>query len=238
MALALSLRRNRGAPKRRARLTKTRNSAAFKAGQRAAARVAGGRRISKTQNSARSQLFELIRKHGTKKEIDLLSGPATAGGAAHDFRKGVRSVAADIAGFKPSASSGKKSKAAKSVKKEYKRDKKDTKKTFKATSADAMAIKHKYGVSLKDAWAIAKGDKPVPGSKRKTSTRKASTAKKSSASSRQSQAKRAMTLYHSGKADSLKEAWAMVKGVKGSGKKTSTRARKNPSNFGAEFLFI
>ena len=62
----------------------------------------------------------------------------------------------------------------------------------------------------------------------------------------------AMRLYHSGEADSLAEAWRMVKGEssskpkpkrksrsKSKSSKRRSRARANPSrDFGAEFLFI
>lgn len=166
MAYAMKRRRNAGAPKRRAQLTKMRASAPFKRGQRLAAKLIAGRKLRGSQKEIRQQIHALVREEGSKSDIALLEGPTGAGGDAHKFRKGLASVAADVAGFQPSRSS---SRAGKTVSREFARDKRDTKRKFKSASARAMEIRHQQGVSLAEAWAIVKGEsKP----KRKSSAKR------------------------------------------------------------------
>lgn len=189
MAYAMKRRLNRGQPKSRAQNVKTRNSKMFARGQRAAAKLVAGRRLNpqKSQAEIRKEIHALMHKHGSKSDVDLLTGPAGKNTDAHQFRQGVASVAADLAGFKPSSSSGRKpSRAAESVKEEYSRDRKDTKKKYNSQSAKAMRLYHSgEASSLAEAWRIVKGEsKPKRKSKSKSSSRR----KKSS--SRRSRARR------------------------------------------------
>jgi hypothetical protein len=179
-------RRNAGQPKSRAQNTKTRNSKMFARGQRLAAKLIAGRRMSGTQAEVRKEIHALVRQHGSQSDVDLLTGPAGKNTDAHQFRQGLASVAADVAGFKPSRSSGRRaSRAASSVTREFARDRKDTKKEFESASEKAMRTMHEEGVSLAEAWAIVKGEsKPKRKSKSKSSGRR----KKSS--SRRSRARR------------------------------------------------
>jgi len=172
MAYAMKRRRNAGAPKRRTQLTKMRGSASFKRGQRLAAKLIAGRRLNpkRSQKEIRQQIHALVREQGSKSDIALLEGPTGVGKAPHQFRKGLASVAADVAGFKPSRSS---SRAGKTVSREFARDKRDTKRGFESASAQAMRVRAEQGVSLKEAWAIVKGEsKP----KRKSKSKRKSTA--------------------------------------------------------------
>jgi len=169
MAYAIKRRRNAGAPKRRAQNTKMRDSAPYKRGQRLAAELIAGRKLRGTQKEIRSQIHALVRQHGSKSDIALLEGRMGADGDPHKFRKGLGSVASDVAGFKPSRSSRSSSRAAKAVSREYARDRRDTKSKFESASAKAMRIRHEQGVSLAEAWAIVKGEsKP----KRKSSAKR------------------------------------------------------------------
>ena len=103
----------------------------------------------------------------------------------------------------------------------------------------AMELHHQDGYDLKQAWKIAKGEARENGWKKASSNPRRKKAKKSyfkSEASKQaadrflwaednpghSQAATAMGLFHSGEADSLKEAWSMVK----------SGARNNPWYFG------
>ena len=107
MAYAMKRRRNAGQPKSRAQNTKTRNSKMFARGQRVAAKLIAGRRLNpqKSQAEIRKEIHALIRQHGSQSDVDLLTGPAGKNTESHQFRQGVASVAADVAGFKPSSSS-------------------------------------------------------------------------------------------------------------------------------------
>jgi hypothetical protein len=135
MAYAMKRRRNAGQPKSRAQNTKTRNSKMFARGQRLAAKLIAGRRMSGTQAEVRKEIHALVRQHGSQSDVDLLTGPAGKNTDAHQFRQGLASVAADVAGFKPSRSSGRRaSRAASSVTREFARDRKDTKKEFESAS--------------------------------------------------------------------------------------------------------
>lgn len=237
MAYAMKRRRNAGAPKRRTQLTKMRGSASFKRGQRLAGKLIAGRKLRGSQKEIRQQIHALVRDQGSKSDIALLEGPTGVGKAPHQFRKGLASVAADVAGFKPSRSS---SRAGKTVSREFARDKRDTKRGFESASAQAMRVRAEQGVSLKEAWAIVKGE-----SKPK---RKSSSKRKSSASS----AKRKRIKMPGGgfrymvdgkfaskaKYDAAGRSNPRRNGTKkGQRRKTSRRAyEKNP--FGAEFLFI
>jgi hypothetical protein len=198
MAYAIKRRRNAGAPKRRKALAKTRNSKMYARGQRLAAKLIAGRRLNpqRSQKEIRQEIHELVRKHGSKSDVDLLEGEMGVGTPSYEFRKGLASVASDVAGFKPSGSSGRRrSRAAASVDREYARDRKDTEEEFESASAKAMRIRHEKGVSLAEAWAEVKGESK-PKRKRKS---------KSKSSGR---------------------------------RKSRSRARRNPRDFGAEFLFI
>ena len=166
MAYAMKRRRNAGAPKRRKQLTTMRGSASFKRGQRLAGKLIAGRKLRGSQKEIRQQIHKLVRENGSKSDIALLEGPIGVGKAPHEFRKGLASVAADVAGFEPSRSS---SRAGKTVSSEFDRDKRDTKRGFESASARAMRVRAEQGVSLKEAWAIVKGEsKP----KRKSSAKR------------------------------------------------------------------
>ena len=169
-------RRNAGAPKRRAASTKMRASAPFKKGQKAAARVTKGRRLSGTQKEIRQQIHELIRQKGTAEEKKLLAGPIGAGKAPHSFRKGLASYAAELAGFNPSRSS---SRAGAVVQKEFARDRKDQKKARKGRGRrkdvssmswgemrKAAGKKYKVGMTKEEVIAIL-GTKSNPGRSRR-----------------------------------------------------------------------
>jgi len=179
MAYAMKRRLNRGQPKSRAQNVKTRNSKMFARGQRLAAKLVAGRRMSGSQKEIRQAIHALIRQHGSKSDVDLLTGPAGKNTDAHQFRQGVASVASDLSGFKPSSSSGRKSsRAAKSVKSEYSRDREDTKKEFESASEKAMRTMHEKGVSLAEAWRIVKGESsPKRKSKSKSSSRRKSSSR-------------------------------------------------------------
>ena len=162
------------------------------------------------------------------------------GKAPHEFRKGLASVAADVAGFKPSRSS---SRAGKTVSREFARDKRDTKRGFESASAQAMRVRAEQGVSLKEAWAIVKGEsKP----KRKSSSKRKSSARSQDVSSMTwgDLRKKAGKKYKVGMTRVEVEEIVSVRSnprrngtKKGMMRKTSRRAyEKNP--FGAEFLFI
>lgn len=162
--MAVKRRRNAGAPKRRKASTKMRGSAAFKKGQSVAAKLIAGRKLTGSQKKIRQQIHALIRKHGSKKDIDLLEGPIGAGKPPHSFRKGVASVAADVAGF-DGESSGR-SKAARAVTAETKRDKRDTLSEYEITRDEAMehakklrALGFEKGQALSLGWKVAKGEK-------------------------------------------------------------------------------
>jgi len=177
MAYAMKRRRNAGAPKRRKQLTTMRGSASFERGQRLAGKLIAGRKLRGSQKEIRQQIHKLVRENGSKSDIALLEGPIGVGKAPHEFRKGLASVAADVAGFKPSRSS---SRAGKTVSREFARDKRDTKRGFESASAQAMRVRAEQGVSLKEAWAIVKGESK-PKRKSKSSGRRKESSSRSRA---------------------------------------------------------
>jgi hypothetical protein len=156
--MAVKRRRNAGQPKLREHNTVTRNSAKYAHGQQVASKLIAGRKLTGSQSKIRKQIHALIRKHGSKSDIALLTGNMFGEGSPdpYRFRQGVASVAADLAGF-DGASSGR-SRAARSVTAETKRDKKDTKRAYKGKYSSAMAMSHGEGISLGDAWEVVKGE--------------------------------------------------------------------------------
>lgn len=165
MAYAMKRRRNAGQPKSRSRNVKTRASSMFKKGQKTASRMIDGRKMRGSQADIRKEIHRLIREDGTKTEIDLLTGPAGKDTDAYQFRQGVASEAANVAGFNPGRSGG--SRAAISVDEEYDRDEEDDARSFDSASARALSLAAEYrtegeGMSsseaLKKAWAKVKGE--------------------------------------------------------------------------------